>query len=148
MAKVSANYEVVYIIDPAQGEEGIAALVAKFKTLAEQNGSDVEVEEGGRRKLADPNNFTHEGYYVRILNHKPIAVSICISSFWGKYFECRISKAAFADKTRRESSFLNEKTLFSPCISSKSLLIYLIGTSLRCTNGCSAICPRGGEWNE
>ena len=44
MAKVSANYEVVYIIDPAQGEEGIAALVAKFKTLAEQNGSDVEVE--------------------------------------------------------------------------------------------------------
>ena len=45
MAKVSANYEVVYIIDPAQGEEGIAALVAKFKTLAEQNGSAVEVEE-------------------------------------------------------------------------------------------------------
>ena len=39
MAKVSANYEVVYIIDPAQGEEGIAALVAKFKTLAEQKDS-------------------------------------------------------------------------------------------------------------
>ena len=35
MAKVSANYEVVYIIDPAQGEENTAALVAKFKTLAE-----------------------------------------------------------------------------------------------------------------
>ena len=32
MAKVSANYEVVYIIDPAQGEENTAALVAKFKT--------------------------------------------------------------------------------------------------------------------
>ena len=30
MAKVSANYEVVYIIDPAQGEEGIAALVNNF----------------------------------------------------------------------------------------------------------------------
>ena len=28
MAKVSANYEVVYIIDPAQGEENIAALGA------------------------------------------------------------------------------------------------------------------------
>ena len=39
MAKVSANYEVVYIIDPAQGEEGIANLVANFKSLAEQNGS-------------------------------------------------------------------------------------------------------------
>ncbi len=52
MAKVSANYEVVYIIDPAQGEEGIAALVAKFKDLAEQHGSAVEVEEWGTRKLA------------------------------------------------------------------------------------------------
>lgn len=27
MAKLSAKYEVLYIIDPAQGEEGIAALV-------------------------------------------------------------------------------------------------------------------------
>ena len=41
MAKISANYEVVYIIDPAQSEEAIAATVAKFQTLAEQNGSDV-----------------------------------------------------------------------------------------------------------
>lgn len=64
MAKVSANYEVVYIIDPAQGEEGIAATVAKFKTLAEQNGSDVVVEEWGNRKLAYPINFKNDGYYV------------------------------------------------------------------------------------
>ena len=54
MAKVSANYEVVYIIDPAQGEEGIAAQVANFKALAEQNASNVEVEEWGNRKLAYP----------------------------------------------------------------------------------------------
>ena len=52
MAKVSANYEAVYIIDPAQGDEGTAALVAKFRTLAEQNGSAVEVEEWGSRRLA------------------------------------------------------------------------------------------------
>ncbi|MCI2058634.1 MAG: 30S ribosomal protein S6 [Oscillibacter sp.] len=64
MAKVSANYEVVYIIDPAQGEEGTAALVEKFKTLAEQNGSNVEVEEWGARKLAYPINFKNDGYYV------------------------------------------------------------------------------------
>ena len=64
MAKVTANYEVVYIIDPAQGEEGIANLVANFKTLAEQNGSAVEVEEWGSRKLAYPINFKSEGYYV------------------------------------------------------------------------------------
>jgi len=64
MAKVSANYEVVYIIDPAQGEEGIAALVEKFKALAEQNGSAVEVEEWGSRKLAYPIDYKTDGYYV------------------------------------------------------------------------------------
>ena len=64
MAKVTANYEVVYIVDPAQGEEAIAAQVANFKTLAEQNGSDVVVEEWGSRKLAYPINYKTEGYYV------------------------------------------------------------------------------------
>lgn len=64
MAKVSANYEVVYIIDPAQGEEGIAALVENFKTLAEEHASAVEVEEWGSRKLAYPINYKTEGYYV------------------------------------------------------------------------------------
>ena len=64
MAKVSANYEVVYIVDPALGEEGIAAMVAKFKTLAEQHSSAVEVEEWGSRKLAYPINYKTEGYYV------------------------------------------------------------------------------------
>ena len=64
MAKISANYEVVYIVDPAQGEEGVAATVAKFRALAEENGSAVEVEEWGNRKLAYPINFKNEGYYV------------------------------------------------------------------------------------
>ena len=64
MAKVSANYEVVYIIDPAQGEEAIAATVAKFKALAEQNGTNVEVEEWGKRKLAYAIDYKTEGYYV------------------------------------------------------------------------------------
>ena len=66
MAKISANYEVVYIIDPAQGEEAIAATVAKFQALAEQNGSAVEVEEWGSRKLAYPINYKTEGYYVLV----------------------------------------------------------------------------------
>ena len=64
MAKISANYEVVYIIDPAQGEEAIATTVAKFKTLAEQNATNVEVEEWGKRKLAYAINYKSEGYYV------------------------------------------------------------------------------------
>ena len=65
MAKISGNYEVVYIIDPAQGEEAIAATVEKFKALAEQHGcSAVEVEEWGKRKLAYEINDRTEGYYV------------------------------------------------------------------------------------
>jgi small subunit ribosomal protein S6 len=64
MAKISGNYEVVYIIDPAQGEEAIAATVEKFKALAEQNGSAVEVDEWGKRRLAYAIDYKTEGYYV------------------------------------------------------------------------------------
>ena len=65
MAKISANYEVVYIIDPAQGEEAIAATVAKFQTLAEQNNAiNVVVDEWGKRRLAYAINYKTEGYYV------------------------------------------------------------------------------------
>jgi small subunit ribosomal protein S6 len=64
MAKLSANYEVLYIIDPNLGEEGTAALVAKFKDLAESRGTVAEVDEWGKRKLAYPINDLEEGYYV------------------------------------------------------------------------------------
>ena len=64
MAKVSANYEVVFVVDPAQGEEAVAAQVNNFKTLIEQNASNVEVEEWGTRKLAYPIDYKTEGYYV------------------------------------------------------------------------------------
>ena len=66
MAKVTANYEVVFVVDPAQGEEGVAALVNNFKTLIEQNASAVEVEEWGTRKLAYPIDYKTEGYYVLV----------------------------------------------------------------------------------
>ena len=66
MAKISANYEVVFIIDPAQGEEAVAAQVNNFKALIEQNASDVVVEEWGTRKLAYPINYKTEGYYVLV----------------------------------------------------------------------------------
>lgn len=65
MAKISANYEVVYIIDPAQGEEAIAATVAKFQTLAEQNNAiNVVVDGWGKRRLAYAIDYKTEGYYV------------------------------------------------------------------------------------
>jgi small subunit ribosomal protein S6 len=64
MAKVSANYEVVYLIDPAQGDEAIAATVAKFQSLAEENGSNVVVDEWGKRKLAYEIDHKTEAHYV------------------------------------------------------------------------------------
>jgi small subunit ribosomal protein S6 len=64
MAKLSANYEVVYIMDPAIGEESIAALMEKFKTLAESQGTVTEVNDWGKRRLAYPINDLNEGHYV------------------------------------------------------------------------------------
>ena len=64
MAKISGKYEVLYIIDPAKGEEGIAALVEKFKALVEANGTLTSIDEWGKRRMAYPINDLMEGYYV------------------------------------------------------------------------------------
>ena len=64
MAKLSGNYEVVYILDPNLNEEATAAMVSKFQTLVEQNGTLAEVNEWGKRRLAYPIDDMTEGYYV------------------------------------------------------------------------------------
>ena len=64
MAKITGKYEVLYVIDPAQGEEGIQALVEKFKAIVEDHGSLTSIDEWGKRRLAYPINDLTEGYYV------------------------------------------------------------------------------------
>ena len=64
MAKINANYEAVYILNPSLSEEQIAALVAKFKAVVEANGTVSEVDEWGKRRLAYPIEDLAEGYYV------------------------------------------------------------------------------------
>ena len=64
MAKVSGNYEVLYVLNPTLGEEDTAALVARFKELAEGHGTVTEVNEWGKHRLAYPINDLEEGYYV------------------------------------------------------------------------------------
>ena len=64
MAKLNANYEAVYILDPTLSEEATAALVAKFKTLVEGKATLNEVDEWGKRRLAYPIQDLNEGYYV------------------------------------------------------------------------------------
>ena len=64
MAKITGKYEVLYIIDPAQGEEGIAALVNKFKAMVEAEGTLSNIDEWGKRRMAYAINDLTEGYYV------------------------------------------------------------------------------------
>ena len=66
MAKTSANYELMYIIDSDIGEEETAAMVDKFKTLIEANGTVNELDEIGKKKLAYLINDKPEGYYVLV----------------------------------------------------------------------------------
>ena len=66
MAKLTGNYEVLYIIDSDKTEEEIKAIVERFKTLTEQNGTVTDMEEWGKRKLAYPINDKSEGYYVLV----------------------------------------------------------------------------------
>ena len=49
---VTANYETVMIISMKKGEEGIQAIVEKFKALIEKHATLKNVDEWGKRKLA------------------------------------------------------------------------------------------------
>ena len=64
MAKINSNYEAVYILNPDLNEEQIAALVERFKSVVEANGTVTEIDEWGKRRLAYPINDMAEGYYV------------------------------------------------------------------------------------
>lgn len=66
MAKTQEKYELMYIIDPAQGEEGTAAIMNKFNGLIEANGTLEAVEDMGRRKLAYEINYISDGHYVLV----------------------------------------------------------------------------------
>ena len=63
---VTANYETVMIVSMKKGEEGIQAIVEKFKALIEKHATLKNVDEWGKRKLAYPINYEAEGYYVLI----------------------------------------------------------------------------------
>ena len=62
----SKQFYEMYILNPNLSEEETAALVEKFKTLVEQNGTLDEMEEMGKRKLAYEINYLSEGYYVLV----------------------------------------------------------------------------------
>ena len=65
---VKANYETVMVISMKQGEEGIQALIEKFKALIEKHATLQSVDEWGKRRLAYLINDEEDGYYV-LYNH-------------------------------------------------------------------------------
>ena len=66
MAKISQAYETVMILNTKLGDEAVAALQEKFKTLISENGTVDGIEEWGKRRLAYPIQDEVEGYYVLI----------------------------------------------------------------------------------
>ena len=61
---LKANYETVMVFSMKQGEDGIQALIEKFKALIEKHATLQSVDEWGKRKLAYLINKESEGYYV------------------------------------------------------------------------------------
>ena len=66
MVEVINKYETVIIIDNSLQEEEINALVEKFKSLIETEGTVESVDLWGKRRLAYPINDLNEGYYALI----------------------------------------------------------------------------------
>ena len=60
------SYETLFAVNGTLPEEECKALVEKFVTLINENASDVDVNEWGKRKFAYPINYVNEGYYVLV----------------------------------------------------------------------------------
>ena len=61
-----AKYETMLVTTATLDEEATAALVGKFKSLIEENGTIDSVEDWGKRRLAYPINKENEGVYTLI----------------------------------------------------------------------------------
>lgn len=66
MAKISGKYETIFIVNPKLEEAVATAVVDKFKSLVEANGTNVEVEDWGKRRLAYPIEDQTEGVYTLV----------------------------------------------------------------------------------
>ena len=61
-----AKYETMLVTSAALDEEASTALVGKFKSLIEANGTIDSVDDWGKRRLAYPINDEVEGVYTVI----------------------------------------------------------------------------------
>ena len=61
-----AKYETMLVTSSNLDEEASAALIGKFKSLIEANGTIDSVDEWGKKRLAYPINDQTEGVYTVI----------------------------------------------------------------------------------
>ncbi len=61
---MNRTYEVVTVLSPALGEEGLAAASAKIQALIASAGEIVSYDEWGRKRLAYEVDDQHEGHYA------------------------------------------------------------------------------------
>ena len=66
MAKTNSSYETLFVVDLQLGEEGVASVIEKFKSIIAENGEITEVNEWGKRRFAYPVNDQNDGYYVLV----------------------------------------------------------------------------------
>ena len=61
---VTNKYEVAMVFSVKSGDEEVKALLEKFQALIAENATVENVDDWGKRKLADPINYETDGYYV------------------------------------------------------------------------------------
>ena len=66
MENITSKYEVIYVVDGTLAEEAATELINKFKGMIEANGTIVDVEDWGKKKLAYPINDITDGYYTLV----------------------------------------------------------------------------------
>ena len=61
---IKKSYETVMVLNTNAGEEATAALIEKFKSLIEANGTIDSIDDWGKRRLAYEIKKKSEGFYA------------------------------------------------------------------------------------
>ena len=66
MENKTCSYETLFAVNATLAEDEVKAVVEKFVALINENATDVNVNEWGKRRFAYPINYINEGYYVLV----------------------------------------------------------------------------------
>lgn len=71
MERQFSSYEALFVVDLDLGDEGVKAIIEKFKGMIEAAGKITDVADWGKRRLAYPINDKNEGYYTLVTFEAP-----------------------------------------------------------------------------